>query len=140
MACGPDSGFAIQDSGQGIRDQRSAIRSFVIQQPLLAPAPAAIAAERPVGSNHPMARDDDRDAVLAVDAADGADGARRSDAARHVRIRPRLAVGDLAERAPRGELELRAALLQREIEIAPRPREILAQLVCRTTQDGMVAG
>lgn len=87
-----------------------------------------------------MARDDDGDLVLAVDAAERAHGAGRSDAARHVAVRARLAVGDLAERLPRGELERGAALLQRQIELAARAGEVLAQLLRRAAQDRMVAG
>src|SRR4051812_19170201 len=89
---------------------------FVVEQPLFAPAAAAVAAERAVGADHPVTRDHDRELVLPVDAADGADGAWRSDAAGHVGVRPGLAVWNLAERVPRGELERRAALGQRQVE------------------------
>ena len=112
----------------------------MIEQPLLPPPAAAVAAERTVGPDDAVAGNDDGDLVLAVDAADGADGAGRSDAARHVGVRPRLAVWDLAERLPRGELERRAALLQRQVEVAPRAGEVLAQLLRRAAQDRMVAG
>src|SRR6185295_2787909 len=58
-------------------------RLFVLEEPLFAPPAAAVAAERPVGSNHAVARNDDRDAVLTVDPADGPHRGRRSDLARH---------------------------------------------------------
>jgi hypothetical protein len=42
------------------------ISPFVIEQPFLAPQTAAVPAERSVGSNHPMARDDDANHVRAI--------------------------------------------------------------------------
>src|SRR5204862_6056258 len=81
--------------------------------PRLSPAAPAVAAERAARPNHPVTRDDNRYLVLAVDAADGANGAGRADAARHVGVGPGLAVGNLAQRFPRGHLEHGAALLQR---------------------------
>ena len=87
-----------------------------------------------------MAGDDDRDLVLAVDAADGADRARGSDAPRHVGVGARLAVRDLAQCVPRRELERGSALLQRQIELAARAGEVLAQLLRRPLENGMVAG
>src|SRR6266540_3442346 len=114
-------------------------RFFVIKEPLLAPAAAAVAAERPVGADDAVTGDEDGDLVLAVDAPNRADGAGRTHAARHVGVGPRLAIRDLAECLPGRQLERGAALLQRQIEVAPRAGEILAQLLRRPSKDRMVA-
>jgi len=52
------------------------ILAFMIQEPLLPPSAAAVAAESPVGANHAMAGHHNRDPILAVDAADRSDRCR----------------------------------------------------------------
>src|SRR6516164_715116 len=52
----------------------AAIRAFVVEQPLLAPAAPTVAAERSVGADYAVARNHDCDTVLTVDAADSPDG------------------------------------------------------------------
>ena len=52
-----------------------------IEELLLAREPAAVAGQRAVGADHAMAGHDDRQAVIAVGAADRAHGFRLTDAA-----------------------------------------------------------
>ena len=56
----------------------------MVEEALLAPEAAGVAVERAVGVDHAVTRDDERDHVRAVGAADGARGLRHADAGRHL--------------------------------------------------------
>jgi hypothetical protein len=71
-----------------------------VQQRVLAPQPAAVAAELAALVDHAVAGDHDRDPVHAVGAAHGARGLGRAHRARQVLVRARLAVRDLQELGP----------------------------------------
>src|SRR3954452_2453798 len=86
-----------------------------------------------------MTRHDNGDPVLTVDAADCAHGGGGTNLARHVCITPRLAVRDVAQGAPCLQLKLRTALVQRNIERAAAPFEVLAHLLAGLAQDRMIA-
>src|SRR5687767_6891973 len=113
--------------------------TLMVEEPLFAPAPAAVPAQRSIRANHPVAWHDDRDRVLTVDHADRAHRRWRSDLTRHVGVRTRGAVGDVAERPPRAPLEVRATLFERNLEPAARSVEIFAQLRPRLLKDRMIA-
>src|SRR5262245_30390895 len=72
---------------------------------------ARVAGQVPVGADHAVAGDDDRDLVAAVGAADGA--RRAVELPGDLAVRGGLAVGDLAEPGPDGLLERRALLVER---------------------------
>src|SRR5688500_13325283 len=102
---------------------------FVLEQPVLPPAAATVAAERPVRADDAVARNDDRNPVLTVDPSDGPHRGRGSHLAGHVRVTPGLAKRDSAECLPRLQLELRAALIEPHREALASPCEVLAKLL-----------
>ena len=79
------------------------------QQLLLAIQPTRIAAQRPVGADHPVARHQHRDRVRAIGRADCARRVRVADRAGNIGIAAGLAQGDLAKFAPDSLLECGAA-------------------------------
>src|SRR3954465_8008119 len=112
----------------------------MLKQPLLAPAAAAVPAEGAVGSDHAVARNNDRNAVLAIDAADRSDRGGGTDLSGHVRIASGFAIRNPAQRPPRLHLELRPALVQRHRELPATAIEVLRQLVARLPKGRMIAG
>src|SRR5690606_24096875 len=87
-----------------------------LQQPLLAPQPAAVTAELAVLVHDAVAGDEDGDAVLAVGGADRTAGAGATDRSGQIVIRTSLAVGDVEQRGPDRALEIRAGIRQRQRE------------------------
>src|SRR5579883_86182 len=85
------------------------------EQPALSVQAGGVAGEGAVGAHDAVTRDDDGDRVGAGGGADGADGGRAPDAPRDLAVRARLAVRDVAQRAPDGELEGRAARGDRQV-------------------------
>jgi hypothetical protein len=94
------------------------------EQPPLSLHPPPVAAKRAALAHHAVAGDDERDTVVGAGAGDGAHRARRSDRRGELRVRPRLPVRDLAQRAPHPLLERRAARVQREGEPAAGAVEV----------------
>src|SRR5207248_2734601 len=78
---------------------------FQVEQELLPPQAAAVAAEPAAGVHDPVARDQDADAVLAVGPADRPAPTRRADCLGDIGIGTRLPVGDAAELLPDGGLK-----------------------------------
>src|SRR6266550_2763985 len=64
---------------------------LVIEQPFLAPQPAAVTAQRTVGANDAMTRNNDADHVLAIGPAHRATHLDITEFFRHPRIRARFA-------------------------------------------------
>ena len=91
----------------------------MLEQRALGVEAAGVARERAVGADHAVAGDDDRDLVAAVGAADRAGDA--ADLARELAVGARLAVRDLAQLGPDVELERRAVLGEREVELVRSP-------------------
>src|SRR5262245_23994737 len=111
----------------------------MIEQPLFPPAAATVAAERPVRSNDAMAWNNDGDAVLTVDPADGSDGRGRAHGSRHVSVAACFPVGNAAQRAPGFQLKVRTLQTERDREFASVSREIFRQLLTRLAQKRMIA-
>ena len=78
------------------------------QEALLAPEAAAVAAEAAVGVHHPVAGNDDGDAVHAVGLSHRPDCVGRADGLRQLLVGPGLAVGDALQRLPDALLEVGA--------------------------------
>src|SRR5215475_10284397 len=99
------------------------------EQPLFAVQAPAVAGERAVRADHPVAGHDDRDRVAPVGQPDGAGGDRRlTQRGGYLAVADRLAVRDPGELGPHGELERRAARRERQVERGALAREVLTQL------------
>src|SRR5579864_1292765 len=98
-------------------------RAFQREQGLLGlqPALSAIATEAGL-RQHTVARDDNRDRILAASAADGARS--RSDFGRQVAITSGLAIRNFLHRRPNLVLEIRSGGTQRQVETGQRTGEI----------------
>lgn len=87
---------------------------------------STVAAQGAVGGDHAVARDDDRDRVRAVGAADRAAGAGAlAEFAGDVEIGAGLPEGDRQETVPDGELEGCADKIESNIEALAAAREVL---------------
>src|SRR3954452_8908411 len=124
-------------SGRALRRGPAACRSgshqrrapgLEVEQRPLGRQPAAVAGERAVGADHAVARHDDRDRVLAVGGADGAERGRVPDLAGDLAVGGGLPVRDLQQRIPDQALERRALGPQRDVELRARAREVLGEL------------
>jgi hypothetical protein len=82
-----------------------------------------------------MARHDDRQRVACVRAADRSRAPCEPEPACLLAVRTRLAVGDLHEREPRPLLERRPDRIEREVERAQPPREVLGELLVRRVDE-----
>jgi hypothetical protein len=89
----------------------------VIEQPFLAPQTATVSAERPVGSNDAMARDDDANHVRAIRATNCATRIFIAQALCHPRIRTRFANWNRLQDFPSAQLEFRADRSQRNLKL-----------------------
>ena len=106
----------------GERQLRAADRvALGSEQLALAIEPAGIAAKRSVAADHPMARDQHRDVVVAVGRADRADRLGLADRGRDLGIAAGLAGRDLAELAPDRLLERGPGNVDREVGRRQRP-------------------
>src|SRR4029453_1987242 len=104
------------------------VAPFVIEQPFLAPQSAAVPAERPVGSNHPMARDDDANHVRAIRATNCATRIFIPQALCHPRIRTRFAYWNRLQDSPSAQLEGGSDRSQRNFELQLLAGEIVPEL------------
>jgi len=101
---------------------------LVIEQPFFAPQTAAIAAERPVGSNHAMARDYDANHVRAIRTTNCATGIFIAKTLCHPRIRTRFAHWNGLQDFPRAQLKRGSDRRQRNFKLQLLPSEIVFQL------------
>jgi YihY family inner membrane protein len=101
---------------------------LVRQEPCLGLEPARVAGERASRPDHTVARDDDRERVLAVGGPDRAHRLGPAERARDVRVRARLAEGDPCEHGPDGTLERGATGRERQVEGSPGAGEIRREL------------
>src|SRR4029077_20645993 len=113
-----------------ITTRRSTARMapFVIEQPFLAPQTAAVPAERAVGSNHPMARDDDANHVGAIRATNCATRIFIAQALCHPRIRARFANWNRLQDFPSAQLEGGSDRSQWHFELQLLAGEIVPKL------------
>jgi hypothetical protein len=91
------------------------LEAFVREQPALAREAAAIAGERMVGANHPVARHDDGDRIRANGKADRAHRRGAADGRRENGIARRRTGRDAAQGGPDRVLERRPAGRDRDI-------------------------
>src|SRR5579883_704912 len=120
-----------------LMDLRGA-RAFETQQERLGVEPARKACQLAVGSDHAMARRDDRDRVLAVGSTHRAHRARAADLAGDLRVGAGLAERDGEQRLPDFLLELGAEKIEFQIEGLATTGEIFAELPFGLNQDRMV--
>lgn len=108
---------------------------FVAEQPGLVIHPSGEPSERAIGTDDPMAGNDDRNRVPAVGGTDGAGLARVAEPPGLLAIADRRRERDPAEHAPRGTLERRAVRIERKIERPPLAGEVFTQLLGRGCED-----
>src|SRR5687768_13649165 len=96
---------------------------------------ASIPRKRAVGVDDPVARDDDRDTVVAVRPADRARGEWPAELARDPVVRRGLGEGDLQQLVPDGGLEWCAVQIERDGELLAQAQEVLVQLALRLLED-----
>src|SRR5213079_440161 len=97
-------------------------------QPFLAPQPAAVSAQRSVGADHAVTRNDNADHVCAVRTADSPARVFISQAFRHPGIRACFACGNRLQNFPGPQLKLRTNWRQWNIELEVFAGEIIGQL------------
>src|SRR5262249_44143519 len=101
---------------------------FVVEQPFLAFEAPAVAGERPVGADHAMTGNNDRNRVPPVGKADGARSRRLPDAARQLAVRDRFTEGNLAQLLPHFFLKCRSVRSKRDVEVPQITGEVRRQL------------
>src|SRR5271169_2762511 len=112
--------------GDGIIPKRC---SFEPQEESLGRQSAAISAQRLAASQHPMARDDDRDRIAMVGLPDRAKGVSAPHQPGNLRIAPRLAVWNAQQLFPTVSLEIGTTKVELYRELAPLAAEVLGQLL-----------
>src|SRR4051794_10780632 len=110
-----------------------------VEKDALAADLAAVAGHRPIGADHAMAGDHDRQRVAAVGGADGAAGGGPADRAGELAVARRLAVRDREQSRPHGALERRPARRERQVEARPLPGEVFGELRGGRAQAALVA-
>src|ERR1700694_3310145 len=112
------------------------VGTLVLEQPLLAPQPAAVPGQRAVGADHAVAGNDKAQPVVAVGAADHAHRGPATDRRSDIGVGARRSGRDGQERIPYRTLERRSAKRDRrgksELAAGKICRELLADL-CEVT-------
>jgi hypothetical protein len=93
----------------------------VVEEPGLGVEAAGESGEVTVRAHHPMARNDDRDRVLAVGRADGSGLVLVAQTHGLFAVGDRLAEGDLLELVPGVALEVGTGRVERQIELGSGP-------------------
>jgi hypothetical protein len=88
-----------------------------------------------VRADEPVARDHHRQRVSCVGTSDRSRAVREPEPQRLLGVRPRLAVRDLDERAPRALLEGRPRGIEWEVEQAAPSGEVLGELLRRSVDE-----
>src|SRR5262249_25079385 len=122
------------------REERGGDASFEVEQKLLSPQAAAVAAELAAFVDDAVAGDDDGDAVGAVGSADRTLSRGGADRAGDVFVRPRFAVGDSQEFVPQALLERCARINERYAEPLELAGEVVFQLVLKLVEIPVAAG
>ncbi len=105
----------------------------MVQQPLLSPQAAAVAAEFTVLPNDAVARNHDRDAILAIGTTNGPLSTRVFQSFGHRGVRRRFAAGNLTKPVPDPFLKWRPSYIERcgkrpklALEVRPQvPRPVV---------------
>src|ERR1043165_7294402 len=111
-----------------------------MQQPSLAPQPAAVATQLPAFVHDSMTRNDNRNPIEAVGAADGSDRFGAAHRLRNVFVRSRLTVRDVEQRLPDAFFKWAAGRVDGHVEMGPATGEILTQFILELRQEAMGAG
>ena len=107
--------------------------AFVVEEPLLAVEPAAVAAERAVGTHDAVAGYGDAGRIAPRGGADGANRGRPPDRAGDLAVRRGAAGGNLTNRLPDLALERRA----REVDFDPVERaDVAVEVGAQRVADG----
>src|SRR6516164_341567 len=112
----------------------------MIEQPFLAPQTAAVPAQRAIGANHAMARDDDGNHVRAICATNCATRIFIAQALSYPRIGTRFTYWNRLQDFPRAQLKGRSDRSERNFKLEPLAREIILQLGTNTLKVSMFAG
>src|SRR5712671_949789 len=107
----------------------------MLQQPPLRVQSPTKARQLTLRSHNPVARDDDRNRILAVGEADGARRELVAELLGERAVARGRAVRDLAQGVPHTMLECRTKRLERQVEGRPRAREILLELLPRAGEN-----
>src|SRR5215469_7781300 len=114
-------------SSPSLRGQGCGQGAFELQQFALYLESAAVATQGSVGRDHPVAGNDDRNRVAVVGQSHRAKALRPSHRPSYVGVGPGFAVRDFEQGFPTGELKLRAAEIEPELELATSPGEVFFQ-------------
>ena len=98
------------------------------EQGAFAIEPAAVSGEAAVRPDHPMARHDDADRIVAVGQSDRAKRAGRSDLRGDLSVGPRLPVRNRQQRRPDPALKRRADQVEFEVEVDQLAGEVRLEL------------
>src|SRR5262249_47913619 len=111
-----------------------------VEQELLPPQSAAVAAEVAAFIDNAVTRDDDGDAVLTVSGADCPLSGGSTDGAGDVFVGPRFAIGNLQELLPNLLLKRRPGIGKRNAELAQRAGKIAVELILQAVDVFVLAG
>src|SRR5438094_3339128 len=111
---------------------------FVVEQPSLDRQAAAKAGQRTVRADDAVAGKHDTNGVGAVRGADGSGRGRDAQLGRLMAVGRGGPEWDLGQRAPGGDLEACAVEIERDVERAPLPAEVLIELPGCGLEDRMV--
>ena len=114
-------------------------RFLQAQEEPLAGEAAGVPGQAAARADHPVAGHDDADRVPAVGVPDRLRGAGVAQFGGQLPVRAGFAVRDLRQQGPDLLLERRAARRELEVELAPRAREVLAELGFRGFEAVVVA-
>ena len=117
----------------------SRIAPLVIEEPFLAPQTAAVPAERAVGANNAVARDDDANHVRAIRATNCATRIFIAQALCHPRIRTRFANWNRLQDFPRAQLKGRSDRSQRNFKLQLLAGEIVSRVANERFRDADVS-
>src|SRR6266404_7238844 len=110
------------------------VQPLMREQPLLALQAAAVAGQRAVRTDDPMARNQDGNGIAAVREPHRPRCIRIADALRQLTVAPGCPVRNFSERTPYALLELGSLQVQRQIEVAAGSREVFLELPRRLRQ------
>src|SRR5271165_4571400 len=111
---------------------------LVLEQPAFAVEASAIAAKAASGGDHPVARDDDRDRVLAIGGSDCPAGAGLADTPGQLGIRDGRAVRDFAQLMPDSPLKRCSRQIECEVKAGRDAIEISLELAADLAENGII--
>ncbi len=117
----------------------SSLAPFDIEKGLFAGDAPPIAAQRPVGSHDPMARDDERNGIRGAGSGHGAGGRRTAHRGRDLPIGARLAVWDGLKLLPDLPLKRRGPDVDRQSDVRSAASKMIQQRSDLRAQKAIVA-